>query len=64
MCSALTEIGADLEKRKISECKIDPTSASVVGGIVLWTQDKKYEERDAIFYRASGCLCESTIIID
>ena len=47
--SELAEIGADLEDREISESKIDPTSAPVVSGIVLWAQDKKDEKWDVIF---------------
>jgi hypothetical protein len=64
MCSALAEIGTDLEDREISESKIDPTSASVVDGIVLWAQYKKDEKWDAILKRPSGSLGESTVITD
>jgi len=58
------EIGADLEDREISKSKINPTSASVVCGIVLRTQDEKDEKWDVIFLRSSGRLGECTVITD
>jgi hypothetical protein len=64
MCSALAEIGADLQDREVSESKIDPTSASVVGGKVLCAQYKKDEKWDVILKRPSGSLGESTVITD
>jgi hypothetical protein len=64
MCSALAEIGTDLEDREISESKIDPTSASVMDGIVLWAQYKKDEKWDVILKCPSGSLGESTVITD
>lgn len=67
MCSALgenREIGADLEDSEISESKINPASASVVCGIILWAQDEKDEKWDVIFLRSSGRLGERTIVTD
>lgn len=64
MRSALSEIRADLEDGKISESEIDPTSAPVVSGIILWAQDKEDEKWDMIFQRSSGRLSKRTIVTD
>ncbi len=67
MCFALRdngEIRADLEDGEISESKINPTSASVVCGIVLRAQDEKNEKWNVIFLRSSGRLDERTVVTD
>jgi len=61
---APTEIGANLEDGKISESEIDSTSAPVVGGIVLWAQDKKDKKWDMILQRPSGRSAKRTIVTD
>jgi hypothetical protein len=60
----LEKTGTNLEDCKISESKINPTSASVVSGIVLRAQNEKYEEWHVIFLCSSGCLGERTVITD
>jgi hypothetical protein len=67
MCLALgdnREKRADLEDGEISESKINPTSASVVRGIVLGAQDEKDDKWNVIFLRSSGRLGERTVVTD
>ena len=60
----MLEIDTDPQDTEIAEGEIDPTRTSIMGGIVLWTQDKKYEKWDMILERLCRSLCECSIVVD
>jgi len=62
--ASVLENETDPQDTEIAEGEIDPTRTSIMGGIVLWTQDKKDEKWDMGLERLGRSLCKCSIIVD
>ncbi len=62
--TSVLENETDPQDTEIAEGEIDPTRTSIMGDIVLWTQDKKDEKWDMILERLCRSLCECSIVVD